>query len=363
LYQEFLIKISMEDFYQVMGVERNADQEAIKKAYRQLARKYHPDRNPGDKEAEDNFKKVQQAFEVLGDPEKRKVYDNPVTFTKFDMGGFQDLFDTFFTQRPRQPGWGQNIEMELTIDFIESVKGCVKRVEIDRREMCQSCKGIGGNEFKECVVCDGKGKTFYHQGSPHHYMKIESTCQSCRGVGKIISVFCVDCGGKGFKPCSCTLDIKIPAGINNGMKVCVRGEGDIGLSGVGNLYCVIRVKPHPVFQREGINLLLKLPITYSQAVLGGEVAVPCLDGQCKFKLPPGTKSGAIFRMPGLGFILTDDDTSRGDLLVKVLIDVPNGESIPEDYRELLKKIVELEKENPGDSQKNFKKNLEDGEKI
>jgi molecular chaperone DnaJ len=358
-----------DDLYKIMGVERDATEEVIKKAYRKLARQYHPDRNPGDKEAEEMFKKVQGAYDILGDADKRAMYDRkffappPPVFTQQQNNNLQDLFDMFFSQRPRQQGWGQHIEMEIIIDFIEAAKGCSKVVNIDKREVCRHCKGTSakdGNEFKECVLCDGRGKTYFHHGTSNSFSRWETTCQSCKGTGKVVAVFCPYCSGNGFTTHPCTLELKIPAGINDGMKICARGEGDIGLSGCGNLYCVVRVKAHPVFQREGINLCLKLPITYTQAVFGGEIDVPCMDGQCKFKLPAGTRSGAIFRMPGLGFTLPDDDESaRGDLLVKVVIDVPTGSDLPDSYKESLHKIAEFEKDHLGDSRRNFKRNLEE----
>jgi len=363
----------MDDFYKIMGIEQDADQETIKKTYRRLALQYHPDRNPGDKEAEKMFKRVQTAYETLNDPQKRAVYDRqlftppspPPPFMN-DIGGsttIQDIFDTFFTQRPRQQGWGQHIELEIVIDFLESARGCSKTVNIDKREICKECKGTtarDGTEFKDCVLCDGKGETYLHQSTSSSYARWKTTCQSCRGTGKVVSSFCAYCTGKGYHDRPCTLELKIPAGINDGMKICARGEGDIGLSGCGNLYCVVRVKAHPVFQREGINLCVKLPITYTQAVFGGDIDVPCLDGQCKFKLLPGTRSGAIFRMPGLGFALPDDDESaRGDLLVKVVIDVPDGDGLPEEYKEVLKKTADFEKDHLGDSRRNFKRNLEE----
>jgi molecular chaperone DnaJ len=357
----------MDDLYQILGVERNADKETIQKAYRKLAFQYHPDRNPDNKDAEEMFKKVQNAYETLGNPDKKAIYDRqsftpPLVSSATTTESFQDLFDAFFTQRPRNQGWGQNVEVEVVIDFVESAKGCSRTIDFDKREVCKHCKGTtakDGKEFKNCVLCDGKGKTYLHHSTSGSYVRWESTCQSCLGTGKVVAAFCVYCASKGYHIKPCSIELKIPAGINNGMKICARGEGDIGLNGSGNLYCVVRVRPHPVFQREGINLHVKMPITYTQAVFGSEIDVPCLDGECQFKLPPGTKSGAVFRMPGLGFNLPDDDEAKGDLLVKVIIDIPYGDELPENYKELLKQIAELEKEYPGDSRKNFKRNLEE----
>jgi molecular chaperone DnaJ len=357
----------MLDYYEILGIDHKADEAEIKKAYRRLAMQYHPDRNPGDKSAAETFKKVQEAHVILGDPEKKKEFDKAffAPIPNFNPANkIQDIFDTFFNQRPRSKGWGQHVEMELVIDFLESAKGCTKILNIDKREVCVACNGTcarDGTEFKECVLCDGKGKTFYHHSSQSMYSRMETTCVSCRGSGKVISSFCTECSARGYNVHPCSLEVKIPAGISDGMKICIRGEGDIGVSGVGNLYCVVRVKPHPLFQREGINLFLKLPITYSQAALGGELEVPSLNGTCKFKLPAGTKSGSTFRMPGLGFCLPDDDDdgkSKGDLLVKVIVETLDVTKMPEKYQDLIKQLLEIEKDNPGEMQKTFQKNLE-----
>lgn len=359
-----------DDFYTIMGIPRTATIKEIKKAYSDLSKKYHPDRNPGDDIAVKNFQKIQEAYEILGDQEKRTIYDRrlaspPISIQVANKTNFQDIFDVFFNQRPRQQGWGQHIEMEIVIDFIESVKGCSKVINIDRREICSHCKGTtakNGKEYKECVLCDGTGKTHYHHGNSAAYSKWETTCQSCCGTGKIVSEFCDHCLAKGYFIKPSTLELKIPAGINTGMKICVRGEGDVGLSGCGNLYCVVRVRQHPVFERNGMDILVKLPITYTQAVFGGELDVPYLDGKCKFKMPPGIKSGATFRMPGLGFkLLEDNESAKGDLLVRVLIDVPNSNDIPEEYKELLKKVADFEKDHLGESRKNFKTNMNEVE--
>jgi molecular chaperone DnaJ len=343
------------DYYLVLGVSRTADETAIKKAYKELSRQYHPDRNPGDKEAEDKFKEVQTAYEVLGDIDKKIPYDRklatpqPVSFTSSNL---QDLFDMFFTQRPRQKGWGQHIEMDIEIDFVEAAKGCTKTVEIDKREVCRSCNGTMAKEFQPCVLCDGRGKTKIHPKLGFQ----ENTCQSCQGTGKTIGVFCPDCNALGFHIRTTTLAIKIPAGINDGMKICARGEGDIGISGRGDLTCKIQVKSHPLFKRDGIHLLLKFPITYTQAVLGSEVDIPCLDGFHKLKIPASTKAGTVFRIPGLGLQLPGDyESSKGDLLVKVIIDMP--EEISEEYKEVLTKVAGFESAFPGESKKNFNSNL------
>lgn len=357
----------MDDFYEVLGVEKTADAEQIKKAYRKLALQYHPDKNPGDIKAEETFKKIQEAYDTLRDPEKKSLYDRggSQSFSPFSSNNFNDVFDMFFNQRPRQQGWGQNIEMELVIDFIEAAKGCSRTVDIERREICKSCKGTAAKngDFKLCVLCEGTGKnTHVHGAGTKSFIRMETACKSCEGTGRVIQDFCPECSGKGHRSKTSTLDLKIPAGINNGMKICARGAGDVGLKGVGNLYCLIRVKPHPIFQREGVNLTVKMPVTYTQTVLGCEIDVPSLEGFRKLKLPAGTKSGSIFRIPDQGFtLLDDDDASKGDLLVKVIIDVPND--ISSEYRDLLNQLSDLEKKHPGESFKNFEKNLQESKKL
>lgn len=356
-------------YYEVLGVDKDADEEAIKKAYRVKAKQYHPDRNPGDESAVEEFKKVSEAFECLSDSRKRAEYDlykspkPPPQANPFTDSKVTDLFDMFFTSpRPRQGGWGQHIETEIVIDFLDSAKGCTRSISIDRREACKVCKGTGakdGKDFKPCVLCDGRGKVSQRHALPGTFFHYETQCQSCKGSGKVISEFCSECASRGFNLQPLNLDIRIPAGINDGMKICVRGEGDVGLNGTGNLYVVVRVKPHPLFQREGINLFLKLPVGYAQAVLGGEIDVPCLDGTCKFKLPPGTRSGATFRMTGLGFKMPDEDeTGRGDMLVKVLVDAPKIDELTDEYREVLKLLSNLERQYPGNLCEAYQRNVE-----
>lgn len=344
----------MINYYEVLGVNKDTSNEEIKQSYRKMAMALHPDRNPGDKEAEVKFKRVQEAYETLIDPQKKSIYDQQL----FGVPIFNDLFDMMFKQHQRPQSWGHHIETEVVIDFMSSVKGCTKTINIEKREVCGSCKGTAaknGKELKKCVVCDGCGKNVQQHG----FMRFESACQSCKGSGNIVTEFCMDCNAIGYVLKPVSMDIKIPAGIHNGMKLCMRGGGDVGVSERGNLYCVIRVKPHPVFQREGINLQLKMPIAYSQMVLGCELDVPTLDGDVKLKIPPGTRSGTIFRIPGYGFVLPDDDeSSKGDLLIKIIVDVPE-DNIPEEYKELLKQLMKFEKEYPGESHKNFEKNLKD----
>lgn len=346
-------------YYKTLGVDSKADLQTINKAYRQLAKQYHPDRNVGDDDAKMKYAEVSEAYENLSDPVKRSRYDSRFSSSfNFQSFNLNDFFSSVSNSVPKQQNWGQNIETSLTIDFIESAKGCTKNLNIERRQTCKNCRGTGakdGKDFKKCVLCDGSGKEVRINSN----MRFETSCGSCLGTGKVIGEFCDVCGSKGFTLVTSCLEIKIPAGINNGMKICVRGEGDIGLNGPGSLYCVIRVVPHPLFQRDGINLCLKVPVGYAQAALGGEINVPCLDGICKFKIPAGTRSGSTFRLQGLGFKLPDDDeTSQGDMLIKVVVDAPIFEDIPCEYKEILEKLALLEKTHPGTLCKSYDKTVE-----
>lgn len=332
----------MLNHYEVLGVSRNADKDEIKKAFNALAKKYHPDRNIGDKEAETKFKQVKEAYDVLSDPVKRSRYDSP-----------SDFLDRIFSYRPRN-GWSRHVETELMIEFMESVKGCVRTLDFDRREICKICSGTGakeGKEFRECVLCDGKGKVAWFSSSMGAFAKGETTCQSCRGSGKAVLIPCLECSGLGYVIKPVSLEITIPAGVADGMKLCIKGEGDVGVM-AGNLYCAIRVKPHPLFQREGNNLFLKVPLSYTQLLEGGEINVPSLDGECKVKVPPGTKSNTTLKLKGMGFT-SPDGGKKGDLLVRVSVEIPEKKKLSEKYKELLKKLAESEKEEPGDSIKAF----------
>lgn len=232
-----------------------------------------------------------------------------------------------------------------------------KLLEFDRREACPSCFGTGakdGQEMKECVVCDGKGKTFQRFGGGGGFIKLESTCSSCRGTGKVISAFCSHCHARGFIMKNAEINIDIPAGIEEGMRVSIREQGDKGLNGgQGNLYCTIKVKPHPIFQRQGKDVLVVLPVSYTQVVLGDKVEVPYPYGKCSLTIPPGTKNNTLFRLHGLG--LPDlKNGGSGNLMIKVEIDVPK--SLGNEYNDVLKKLSEIEKVNlsPGISDFNEK---------
>lgn len=336
------------DHYEVLELSRDVTDDEIQKQYRRLAKKYHPDRNPGDKEAEEKFKEITTAYEVLGDSVKRREYDSgggsSVPWQAKDP--MQDVFDTFFNFKRQPDNDGTNIETELTVSFMEAAHGCRKLLEFDRREACSSCKGTGakdGEELKECVVCDGRGKTFQRFGGGGGFIKVETLCSSCRGTGKVISAFCVDCHARGFVMKNAEMEIDVPAGVEDGMRVSIRGQGDKGLAGgVGSLYCTIRVAQHPLFKRIARDVHMTLPVSYTQAVLGAKVEIPYPFGKCDLTIPPGTKTGSMFKLHSLG--LPDVRLGgNGNLVVKVEVDVPK--TLGDEHAELLKKLADIEKVN------------------
>lgn len=331
----------MKDYYRSLNLTKDATAEDIKKAHRSLAKQHHPDRNPGDKDAETKFKEIQEAYDVLSDPSQRSQYDNPSPFNGGFPGG--DIFEHFFNFKREPSNKGQHVETEVVIDFMEALNGCVKSVVIDRREACVSCKGTGaknGSEFKKCVTCDGKGKSYQNFNSGLGVLRMENTCSVCHGSGKAISVRCPECDARGFLMKNVTLSINIPAGVDNGMKIGVQGQGDVGLNGTGNLYCGVRVRPHFLFQRQDNDIIITVPVSYTQATKGAKLELPFPRGVCEFNLPSGTKSGSLFRLDGLGVV----GSRRGDLLVRVEIDIPK--ELPEEYHQFLTKLGELENKYP-----------------
>lgn len=339
----------MKDPYEVMGLSRDATDEDIHKQYRKLAKKHHPDRNPGDKQAEDIFKEVANAYEILGDPVKRREYDSggPGSNVPWQASDpMHDVFDSFFNFKRQPDTDGTHIEAELNISFMESAYGCKKLLEFDRRESCSSCKGTGakdGEELKDCVVCDGRGKTFQRFGGGGGFIKVETICSSCRGSGKVISAFCANCHARGFVMKNAEMEINVPAGVEDGMRVSIRGQGDKGLNGgQGNLYCTIRVAQHSLFKRVSKDIHMTLPISYTQAVFGDKIEIPYPFGRADLVIPPGTKTGSMFKLHGLG--LPDLRLGgTGNLVVKVEVDIPKA--LGNEYSELLKRLADIEKVN------------------
>jgi molecular chaperone DnaJ len=328
-----------QDYYEVLGVSRNASNEEIKREFRKLAKLYHPDRNR-EQGAEDKFKEINEAYQVLSDPEKRSRYDRygrvdvAEGFPDFGFGGLGDIFESFFggfgtpfgRTAQRVPQRGDSLQSHLTLSFNEAVFGCGKEVEIQRIEFCPSCHGIGsepGTNPETCSDCRGTGQVKRIQQSIFGRFTHITTCSRCGGSGTVISNPCSQCKGKGRIKVKRKIMVRIPAGVDDGQRLRLDGEGSAGVYGgpPGDLYVTFSVKPHNLFHRDGSDILYELPINFAQAALGDEVRVPSLDGKVDLKIPAGTQNGKTFRFKGKG-IPYIDGKGRGDLLVKVAIATP-----------------------------------------
>jgi molecular chaperone DnaJ len=328
-----------QDYYEVLGVPRNASNEEIKREFRKLAKLYHPDRNrePG---AEDKFKEVNEAYQVLSDPEKRSRYDRyggvdvAEGFPDFGFGGLGDIFESFFggfntpfgRTAQRVPQRGDSLQSHLTLSFNEAVFGCSREVEIQRIEFCPSCHGTGsepGTNPETCPDCRGTGQVKKVQQSIFGHFTHITNCSRCGGSGTVINNPCSQCKGKGRMKVKRKVMVKIPAGVDNGQRLRLDGEGSAGLYGghPGDLYVTFSVRPHNLFHRDGSDILYELSINFAQAALGDEIRVPSLDGRVDLKIPAGTQNGKTFRFKGKG-IPYIEGRGRGDLLVKVAIMTP-----------------------------------------
>ena len=376
------------DYYEVLGVSRDASEDEIKKAYRKLAMKYHPDKNPDNKEAEEKFKEASEAYEVLSDKEKRQLYDQYGhegidqqfgnggfswnDFSHFDDisdlfgGGFSSIFDTLFgggfssrsRESQRYSNQGENIQIDLALTLKEIALGTEKKVRITVKDICDQCRGTGSADGKAetCPQCHGTGQVRTVRQSLFGQMQSISECPSCRGEGKIIRNKCPKCMGEGRISKNKEINVKIPAGVEENQVIRLRGQGNVGPrnGSYGDILVVIHEKPDELFERDGNNIILELPITVTQAVLGDEVIVPTLTGTAKMKIPPGTQSGRIFRLRGQG-IKGLNSYSRGDLLVKIKVVVPT--KLSREEMELYNRLKEFDKKRELKPGKSFKEKL------
>ena len=351
--------VSKRDYYEILGVTRTSTDVEIKSAYRKLALQFHPDRNPGDKAAEEKFKEAAEAYAVLADTDKRHMYDrfghaglggaatggfDPTVFTGFEdiLGGLGDIFgigEMFGGQRRRGgPQRGADLRYDLEISFDESAKGVETTIQIPRNETCETCKGSGaapGSKPTTCPQCHGRGQLRYQQG----FFTVARTCGQCRGGGSIISTPCEGCKGGGRVQHQRKLTVKIPAGIATGQKMRLAGEGEAGVGGgpAGDLYVVVHVQEHAFFQRDANDLFCEIPLNYPTLALGGEITIPTLEGEEAFKVPEGTLSGATFRLRGRGMPDPVSGRTRGDLLVTVKVVTPK--KLTRDQRKLLEQLA------------------------
>lgn len=374
------------DYYEVLGVGRDASQEEIKKAYRKLAVKYHPDKNPG-KDSEEKFKEAAEAYEVLSDPQKRARYNQfghegiQAEFSRgggfggfgFDLeealrmfnsafggsSGFGSIFDDFFggttVEREKARRRGVSLRYDLEISLKEAALGMETTIQVPRLETCSVCQGTGakpGTMATTCPTCGGSGQVRYSQG----FFSVRQTCNRCRGEGKIVETPCGDCRGEGRVRHRRRISVKVPPGVETGSRLRIAGEGEAGLRGAppGDLYIVIHVREHEIFERHGNDLLCEVPISLSQAALGAEVAVPTLDGKVKMKIPAGTQTGRVFRLKGKG-ITHLHGYGKGHQYVRVIVETPTR--LNEKQKTILREFAKSGGENNQPLRKNFLEKL------
>ena len=361
------------DYYEVLGVDRNADDAALKKAYRQLAKKYHPDVNPGDKEAEAKFKEATEAYSVLSDPAKRKQYDQfghaafenggaggfgGFDFSGSDMGDifgdiFGDLFGGGSRRRPNNgPTKGANLRARVNITFEEAVFGCDKELEITLKDECTTCHGTGakpGTSPVTCPRCNGEGQIVYTQQSMFGMVRNVQTCPDCHGTGKIIKEKCSACRGTGYTSSRKKIQVSVPAGIDNGQSIRIREKGEPGVNGGprGDLLVEVNVARHPIFQRQDMNIFSTAPITYAQAALGGDVKISTVDGDVVYTVKPGTQTDTRIRLKGKGVPSLRNKNIRGDHYVTLVVQVPTG--LNEEAKEALRRFDEACGNRPAES--------------
>jgi len=338
--------MSKADYYELLGVARNASEEEIKKAYRKMALKYHPDRNQGNKSAEEKFKEVSEAYEALSNPDKRSAYDrfghsafgpqmrgapgggfhDPFDIFRevFGGGGGGSIFDDLFGGGGRREGaqGGNDLRYDMELSFEEAAFGSEKEISIRRHEACDDCEGTGaapGTSMTRCTQCGGRGQITSQRG----FFMVSQTCPRCRGAGRVIEKPCKSCSGSGLVERVSKIKIRAPGGVEDGMRLRSAGNGDSGVRGgpPGDLYVVLHVHEHEIFKRDGEDLFCEVPISYPMAALGGELEVPTLDGAARVRIPPGTQSGTLFRLRGKG-VKSLDGRGVGDQHVRIIVEVP-----------------------------------------
>lgn len=370
------------DYYEVLGVTKTSSADEIKKAYRKMAVKYHPDKNPGDKEAEDKFKEASEAYEILSDPQKKAAYDH-YGHAAFDArsrgggggGGYHDPFDIFREafggggggggsifddlfgggggrrSNPNGPERGADMRYDLEISFEEAALGTTKQISLSRADQCEPCKGTGaapGSSTKTCTTCGGNGQVIMSRG----IFSIQQTCPSCQGAGKTVEKPCKSCRGTGRAEKKSSIELRIPPGVDTGTRLRSSGNGESGLRGgpSGDLYVVLHVREHSIFEREGDNIICELPINFVTATLGGEVEVPTLQGKANIKIPAGTQSSTTFRLRGRG-VKSIKGHGTGDLLIRVKVEIPT--KLNQKQKAKLEEFAELCGEDVNPISKNF----------
>ena len=372
------------DYYEVLGVSKDADDASIKKAYRSLAKKYHPDMNPGDSEAEAKFKEVNEAYDVLSDSEKKAQYDQfghaafepgagagGAGFGGFgDFGDIGDIFGSFFgggfggssARRANAPTRGEDVSARVTISFEEAVFGTKKDVSFNKIQKCPDCSGSGaakGTSAETCSTCGGSGQRRITQRLGGMAFQSTTTCDKCRGTGKIIKNPCQNCRGTGYIKINKKLAVSIPAGIDDGERIALRSQGCDGRNGgpAGDLIITVYVKPHNIFERDGYNLYCEVPITVAEATLGAEIDVPTLEGNQKFTIPEGTQGGTRFTLRGKGVPYVNNSGRRGDIIFTVNIEIPKG--LNEKQKEKMREFAEACGENNYSKKTGFFKRIFD----
>lgn len=368
--------INKRDYYEVLGISKSANDSEIKKAYRNLAKKYHPDVNQNNPEAEKNFKEISEAYEILSDNQKKSQYDQfghtgmnqdnsgfssgfSTGFDDIDLG---DIFSNFFggnsSSQRRSSNYnsrGEDIKKNLILTFEESAFGCNKEILIEKFDKCSDCNGSGSqnnNATQTCPDCNGYGKIQTNQRTPLGIFQSTTICNRCHGKGKIIKSPCKKCNGSGRNYIKKKLNINIPAGIDNDQSISLKEQGSVGLNGgqSGDLYIHIRVKPHSVFIRDGFNITCEIPITFTQAALGYELTIPTLDGKIKYNIPESTQNGTVFRIRSKGIQFLNSK-NKGDLYIKVNIEVPRNLNLTQ--KKLLEEFDKLCTENNNIKRKTF----------